>query len=498
MTALIWFRNDLRTDDNTALLNALRHHRRVGAVFYATPQQWREHDMAPVKAAFIWRTLEQLHAALAKLNIPLWVRVVPDYAAITSDLVKLATEHQVDTVFANREYPVNEIARDVAVAMALAEKSIALKLFHDATLLLPGSVLTQQGQPFKVFTPFKRAAMQLIAGEPIQCEQPKRGEAWCESPVLPVSLYKKFWPFQLSEVAEKLWPAGEKAAFKQLQLFANEKMHAYDERRDFPELDGTSRLSPYLALGVISIRRCMEAALALNGGHWADGDKGTATWVNELLWREFYIHVLQAFPQVAKYQPMRPDTDAVPWRYDAADFRRWCEGRTGYPLVDAAMRQLVQTGWMHNRLRMVSAMFLCKYLLIDWRWGERFFMQHLIDGDLAANNGGWQWSASTGTDAVPYFRLLSPVRQAERFDAAGTFTRALVPELQDVDAKWLLKPGDPHLLAAGYPAPIVDLKAGRERALAAFAQKSTGAAHEPGDIAQKNRAAGKPKRVHAS
>jgi deoxyribodipyrimidine photo-lyase len=495
MTALVWFRNDLRTDDNTALLNALRHDRHVAAVFYATPKQWREHDMAPVKAEFIWRTLQELHAALAKLNIPLWVRVVPRYAGIARDLPRFiaenfTAEHGVDAVFANREYAVNEIERDTAVAAALDKQGVALKTFHDATLLPPGAVLTQQGQPFKVFTPFKRAFVQLLTGEPMQCEKPKRAEPWRETPALPAPLFEKFWPYETSTVPPELWPAGEKAAFAQLQLFAHEKMHAYLERRDFPEFDGTSRLSPRLALGVISIRRCMEAALALNSGHWAEGDKGTTTWINELLWREFYIHVLHAFPRVAKYRPMRPETDAVPWRYDKADFAAWCEGRTGYPLVDAAMRQLVQTGWMHNRLRMVTAMFLCKYLLIDWRWGEQFFMRHLIDGDLAANNGGWQWSASTGTDAAPYFRMLSPLRQAERFDATGAFTRALVPELKAVDAKSLLKPGDPQLLAAGYPAPIVDMKAGRERALAAFAQSATAPRNNYDDE--------KPKRVRAS
>ncbi len=483
MTALIWFRNDLRVDDNTALLNALREaqndKRRVGAIFYATPVQWREHDMAPVKAEFIWRTLIALRESLAELNVPLWVRVVPRYADIAKDLAlfvqekfvqeKLAQEKHSHAVFANREYAVNEVARDAAVAIELDQHDIRFKSFHDTTLLPPGSVLTQMGQPFKVFTPFKRALVQLVAGEALQFEKPKRAEFWCETPPLPDSFFETFWPYEKSGVSGKLWPAGEKAAFAQLKLFANEKLRAYREQRDFPLLDGTSRLSPYLALGVISIRRCIEAALAANGGQWAEGDRGTTTWISELLWREFYIHVLCAFPRVCKYLPMRIETDVVPWRYDADDFQRWCEGRTGFPLVDAAMRQLVQTGWMHNRLRMVTAMFLCKYLLIDWRWGEKFFMQHLIDGDLAANNGGWQWSASTGTDAVPYFRLLSPLRQAERFDAEGLFTKKMLPELATVDAKTFLKPGDPALLATGYPPPLVDLKFGRERALTAFA-----------------------------
>jgi len=464
MTALMWFRTDLRTDDNTALVNALLQHRRVGAVFYATPEQWREHDMAPVKGEFIWRTLGQLKVALDKLHVPLWVRIVPRYADIAADLSALAVQHSIETIFFNREYAINEIARDTEVEKTLRARGISLQRFHDATLLPPGTVLTQQHQAFKVFTPFKRALMHLIGGDAMNCLQPKAGEFWCEVPPLPD------YPYETSTVDEELWPAGEMAARKRLLEFANEHIHDYREQRDIPATPGTSQLSPYLALGVISIRRCMEAALAHNDGHWSGvASLGAETWINELIWREFYFNVLEAFPQVCKYQPMRPETDAVLWRHDVEDFQRWCEGRTGYPLVDAAMRQLLQTGWMHNRLRMVTAMFLCKYLLIDWRWGERFFMRHLIDGDLAANNGGWQWSASTGTDAAPYFRLLSPLRQAERFDPKGIFTKQFLPQLNAVDAKWFSHPGDARLLATGYPAPMVDMKFGRERALAAFA-----------------------------
>jgi deoxyribodipyrimidine photo-lyase len=228
-------------------------------------------------------------------------------------------------------------------------------------------------------------------------------------------------------------------------------------------------LSPYLSLGVISIRRCIEAALTINMGEWLSGSVGVVAWLNELIWREFYLHVLAQFPRVSMHQPLRVAAENVRWRDDEHDFAAWCSGRTGFPLVDAAMRQLVQTGWMHNRLRMVCAMFLSKYLLLDWRRGEAFFMRHLIDGDLAANNGGWQWSASTGTDAAPYFRLLNPIRQMERFDGEACFCKQFLPELRGLDAKILLQPGHPELLQAGYPPPLVDLKFARARALQAFA-----------------------------
>jgi len=226
--------------------------------------------------------------------------------------------------------------------------------------------------------------------------------------------------------------------------------------------------------------------LAFNHGEYFSGQVGALTWLNELIWREFYQHLLAENPRLSCYKPYRIDTEHVPWRYDSEEFMRWTEARTGFPLVDAAMRQLNQTGWMHNRLRMVAAMFLCKYLLIDWRWGERYFMEHLIDGEIAANNGGWQWCASTGTDAAPYFRLLSPVRQAERFDPHGEFQKHWLPELASVPAKILFQPGHPQLLATGYPPPMIDTRAARERVLQAFAtgkQDTVNAARQPENYA---------------
>jgi len=465
MTALVWFRSDLRVDDNSALHAALTGvHERVGAVFYATPRQWREHDMAPVKGEFLWRNLAQLRDTLQALGIPLWVRVVPRFAAIAKDITRLAKEQQCQTIYANREYAVNEARRDEAVAAALARAGIHWRVFDDATLLPPGSVLTRQGQPFRVFTPFKRAALERLSVSPLQLYgKPRRKrDLWLEPPPLPA------YPYETSNVPESLWPAGELAAARRLQRFVESDIDRYARRRDLPELDGTSQLSPYLALGVISVRRCAEAALATNTGQWQGGAEGVSIWLNELLWRDFYQHVLAEFPRVSMNRAMRPESENVRWRYDEKDFVAWCAGETGFPLVDAAMRQLLATGWMHNRLRMVTAMFLSKYLLLDWRWGERHFMRHLVDGDLAANNGGWQWSASTGTDAAPYFRLLNPVRQAERFDPDGTFCKRFLPQLRGLSGKTLLQPGHPDLLASGYPAPIVDLKVARGRALEVF------------------------------
>ncbi|MFC7001925.1 cryptochrome/photolyase family protein [Pseudobowmanella zhangzhouensis] len=231
------------------------------------------------------------------------------------------------------------------------------------------------------------------------------------------------------------WPAGEQLAQQQLQRFVHEAIRDYKQTRDFPAQDNTSRLSAYQAVGALSTMQCLRAALAENNGELDSGNEGIVTWINELIWRDFYRHLLVAYPDLCKHKAFKSDTDRLPWKHDEDKFQRWCEGNTGYPIVDAAMRQMNQTGWMHNRLRMIVAMFLTKHLFIDWRWGERYFMQKLVDGDLASNNGGWQWSASTGCDAVPYFRIFNPVTQSERFDPKGDFIRNYVPEIAKFDAK---------------------------------------------------------------
>jgi len=245
----------------------------------------------------------------------------------------------------------------------------------------------------------------------------------------------------------------------------------YREQRDVPARDATSALSPYLALGVVSPRECLRAALDADGqGSLRVRDEltGAGQWINELLWREFYKHLLVGFPRLSMGRNFRTVYDSLEWRQDDAEFRAWCTGMTGIPIVDAAMRQLKTTGWMHNRCRMIVAMFLTKNLLMDWRLGERHFMRHLIDGDLASNNGGWQWSASTGTDAAPYFRVFNPHSQSRKFDPDGGYIRRFVPELGDIDGNDIHDPPPLARAGAGYPLALVDLKATRQRAIAAF------------------------------
>ncbi|HBU41695.1 MAG TPA: deoxyribodipyrimidine photo-lyase, partial [Microbacterium sp.] len=267
------------------------------------------------------------------------------------------------------------------------------------------------------------------------------------------------------------WTPGEHAAQRRLKSFLENRIDTYKQDRDFPASDATSVLSPYLACGSISLRRCAHEAVEWNNGKLDKGSPGAVHWISELIWREFYKYILVGFPRVSMHRAFNTSTERLGWNENDEHLSAWKEGRTGVPIVDAAMRQLVQTGWMHNRLRMIAAMFLTKNLFIDWRIGERFFMQHLIDGDLAANNGGWQWSASTGTDAAPYFRIMNPYSQSKKFDPEGEFIRAYVPELSELDAKDIHDPSQLPPMARDkldYPAPIVDLKASRVRAIEAF------------------------------
>jgi deoxyribodipyrimidine photo-lyase len=268
------------------------------------------------------------------------------------------------------------------------------------------------------------------------------------------------------------WPAGTVEAQRRLRRFANSRSERYADDRDFPALDGTSALSPHLSVGSLSAGQCLHAALRGCDGTLHKAGPGIAAWVDELIWRDFYRHVIAQFPQVSRGAAFRRELDQLPWRHAPDELAAWKAGRTGYPLVDAGMRQLSQTGCMHNRMRMVTAMFLAKHLLLDWRAGERHFMELLVDGDFAANNGGWQWSASTGTDAVPYFRLFNPNTQARRFDPDGTFIRHHVPELAGAPDKALFDPArNPE---SGYARPMVDHQEARQRALATFRAAQSG------------------------
>ncbi|WP_318373180.1 deoxyribodipyrimidine photo-lyase [Enterobacter sp.] len=464
-THLVWFRADLRVNDNFALAAACRNpHARVLALFIATPQQWENHLMAPRQAACMQAQLNDLQQSLAERGIPLIFKEVDDFAASLEVVKELCEAQQVTHLFYNYQYEINERQRDRAVEKLLPE--VVFQGFDDSVLLAPGSVVTGNHQMYKVFTPFKNAFLRRLREDLPECvPAPKVREGGALSdPLTPIGLN---YPQQGFD--PELFPCSEKAAIARLREFCQQGAGEYEARRDFPAIDGTSRLSVCLAIGSLSPRQCLHRLLkeqpdALGGG-------AGAVWLSELIWREFYRHLMTFHPELCKHQPFIDWTRRVQWQDNDAHFRAWQEGNTGYPIVDAAMRQMNETGWMHNRLRMITASFLVKDLLIDWRAGERYFMSQLIDGDLAANNGGWQWAASTGNDSAPYFRIFNPTTQGERFDKDGEFIRRYIPALAKVPAAALHEPwnwADKQGVTLDYPRPIVDHKKARVATLAAY------------------------------
>ncbi|MCB1686611.1 MAG: deoxyribodipyrimidine photo-lyase, partial [Pseudomonadales bacterium] len=431
-----------------------------------------------VRLAYLRETLAQLEIELKRLKIPLRIEAAPTFADAPGVLLRVLRDTGARALYSNAEYPFNEMQRDAAVARACADSGVRFEQRHGGLILPPGSVLTAAGSPYTVFTPFKRRWLETLTPDdytplpaPRTTPQRKtnteppagtaRAAALATLPVLP---------------ADPDWPAGEVAARQRLTEFLDTRITGYASNRDFPHRHATSRLSAHLAIGSLSARSALAAARERNGGRLNAKPgpfPGIDTWISELIWREFYRHVVALFPHVSRGQAFHREFDRLQWRQDPGTLDAWKAGATGYPLVDAAMRQLAQTGFMHNRLRMVSAMFLSKHLLIDWREGERHFMQHLRDGDFASNNGGWQWSASTGTDAAPYFRIFNPGSQMKKFDPDGSFVRRFVPESL-APADGLFADSDAASAAANagpYPAPIVDHRFARQRALDFFKSK---------------------------
>jgi len=479
---LLWLRSDLRQHDNTALSASAERGPTV-AVYLLSPEQWQEHDDAPCKVDFWLRNLRELSKTLGEVNIPLLIRSAPRWDQAPAVLLELCRQLKVEAVHVNEEYGIHESRRDAAVARVLQAEGITFHSYLDQLLFKPGSVLTKTGTYFQVFSQFRKVCYErLHRSMPSLIKAPSaQARLNVSSDPVPDSI-EGFPP--PGQALRNLWPAGETEAQRRLDTFADVQIDYYKSERDFPAKPGTSQLSAYLAAGVISPRQCLHAALQSNQGEFESGKVGAVTWINELLWREFYKHILVGYPRVSRHRAFRPETEALAWRDAPQELAAWQEARTGLPIIDAAMRQLLETGWMHNRLRMVVAMFLTKNLLIDWREGERFFMRHLIDGDLAANNGGWQWSASTGTDAAPYFRIFNPVSQSEKFDSEGLFIKHWLPELAGLNKKEVHNPASAGGLfgVADYPPPIVNLSTSRERALTAFknlpSRASFGEGHE--------------------
>ncbi len=448
MRALHWFRSDLRLRDNAALAAAASAADELVVAFVLDDRLLAGESTGAPRVRFLLGCLERLAADLERRGQRLVVR----RGDPRRELPRLLRETGAERLTFARDYGPYARARDEAVRVGAEKLGVVVRDLKDRVVFESSEVRTRAGEPFRVYTPFRRAWVARFREDPQEPLGPVR------LPPPPSDLRAGRLPEARSvgaaDDATQIPPPGEAAARRRLQAFLEQGLAAYAKRRDLPGVEGTSRLSPYLRLGAISVRCCIQAARERVRDEPAARD-GARTWIDELVWREFYHAILAEHPHVLE-RAFRPEFEAMRWNDDEPGFRAWCQGRTGYPFVDAAMRQLAATGWMHNRARMVVASFLTKDLLVDWRLGERFFMQHLVDGDPASNNGGWQWAASTGTDAQPYFRIFNPVSQGERFDPDGSYVRRWVPELAQVPDRFLHKPWLSPSPPRDYPAPIVD------------------------------------------
>ena len=464
---IVWFRSDLRVYDNPALYNACRAGS-VIAVYILFPQQWEKQGDSPNKLCFWMNNLDELKTQLQNLNIPLLIYQHKYFDEAPEVLATLAKKLKCDGIWFNDEYGVYEEQRDQQVENSFHAEGVNVHRFISQTLVKPGTLKNKQGSYFKVFTPFKRAIFERFSPKQLQpLPVPAKQKNISISTINKEPDYLDLFKPTASGLKTR-WPAGEQTAHQRLTTFINEQAEDYRAERDFPSIDGTSSLSPYLVAGVLSLRQCLHAAWQANNTELDTGNEGLTCWISELVWREFYKHILHGFPQVSMNRAFIAETEQLPWHSDKQLLQRWQHGETGIPLVDAAMKQLVDTGWMHNRMRMVTAMFLSKNLMLDWRLGEAFFMKHLVDGDLSANNGGWQWSASTGTDAAPYFRMFNPVSQSKKFDPKGEFIRYWLPQLDSLNNKEIHAPWLCNRILPDYPEPMVDLAESRKQVLAVF------------------------------
>jgi len=450
--SLCWIRRDLRLNDHAALSLATQESDQVAVVFVFDRLILDQlEDRNDKRLTFIFDSLREVDESLRKRGSRL---IVLD--GDPAELIPwLAAQLEVDAVYVNGDLEPYALERDAKVRQSLRAAGIQAKFCKDHVVFARREILNGSGEPFKVFTPYSKAWKAKLTSDDIREHCVDQTRYW---PIdqLPAGTELSLIEDLGFERGELWLDAGESGASERLERFAA-NICDYEGTRDLYGMEGTSGLSVHLRHGTVSIRECVRQALLANDPK--------EKWLNELIWREFYQMILSEFPHVVGGS-FKPDCDKIEWPGSQEHFEAWCEGRTGFPVVDASMRCLVQTGWMHNRLRMITAMFLTKDLLVDWRLGEAFFARYLLDFDLASNNGGWQWSASTGVDAQPYFRIFNPILQSSKFDPSGGFIRKWVPELADLDSEAIHwpHPGAPK----GYPDPIVDHKVQSALALALF------------------------------
>lgn len=491
-SVLHWFRCDIRILDNKALSRANEFAKQNNVplicLFLVSQEDWDAHAVSKRKIDFIRRNLEVLKIELKERGIPLLIELVEHRKDTPSKIVEVAQKWDCNHIFANFQYEVDELRRDTKTVQSCVDSGIDLNLIHDTCIVPPGELTTKStGKPYAVFSPWYKAWSHYVIAHPDvirgaskvegNSDQVLKSLEGPESPfemgVFP-TLQDKFTlsPEDVKKMTE-YWPEGEEAALTKLKKFISSIIKNYAEDRSVPALSATSGLSAYFSSGVLSSRTAVRMAIEYNNIKLKTLPERTSSsvvnWIIEVAWRDFYRHVLASWPYVCMNKPFKLDSTHIEWHYDADAIRRWKEGKTGFPIVDAAMRQLSETGYMHNRCRMIVASFLTKDLLVNWQIGEQWFMTNLVDGDFASNNGGWGWSASTGVDPQPYFRIFNPTLQSERFDPEGKYIKQWVPELKDVQGKAIHDPykkGYAQIAKQnGYPEPIVDHKEMREKAL---------------------------------
>jgi deoxyribodipyrimidine photo-lyase len=473
--ALVWFRRDLRDFDHAALYHALKHARAIyGAFVFDREILAALPSPDDSRVEFIWDSVQELAVALAARGGLLLVR----HAVAREAIPRLAQELGVEAVYANHDYEPAARDRDAAVAHALAGAGIAFHTSKDQVIFERSEIRTQAGKPFAVFTPYRNAWLKALTPFHLRSYPVDKYAGALRRPparlaaTVPSLEGLGFRRTNLAALGVATGMAGGARLFADFRR----RIARYRDTRNFPAVKGPSYLSVHLRFGTVSIR---ELAAFAHARALEPGGEGAATWLSELVWRDFYAQVLWHHPHVVRTS-FKAEYADLAFPNDRARFTAWCRGATGYPLVDAAMRQLSTTGYMHNRLRMIAASFLVKDLLVDWRWGERHFAEVLIDFDLASNNGGWQWAASTGCDAQPYFRIFNPVTQSEKFDPDGKFIRRYVPELAPLDgseihAPWQLSAAQQEakgvVIGHDYPAPVVEHAAARDAALKLYRRR---------------------------
>ncbi|KIW69793.1 hypothetical protein PV04_02125 [Phialophora macrospora] len=483
-----WFRCDIRTMDNRALHlaseKATRHGLPLLCFYLISPQDFEAHLTAPVRVDFILRNLVKLKEDLAKLDIPLYVETVETRRRLPSRLIELCTNWGANHVFCNAEYEVDELRREAALTRSCLDRGISFTVVHDTCVVQPGSLKSGTGGALSIYSPWHRKWCAYLNEHPQQLDRfpsPEKNpletrQAYADlfACLIPEAPKSKQLTEEEKSRFQAMWPAGEDEAWARLRKFISERILQYHENRNLPGGNATSNLSVHLAAGTLAARTVVrEAREAAPFKRLTDDRKqGHSMWIGEVAWRDFYKHVLCHWPYICMNKPFKLEYSNIGWEYDMDQFKRWTDGMTGFPIVDAAMRQVRHTGFMHNRCRMIVASFLAKDLLIDWRLGEKWFMEHLIDGDFASNNGGWGFSAGGGVDPQPYFRIFNPLLQSEKFDPDGEYIRKWIPELAGIKDKGIHDPyGRGHAKIAeknGYPRPMVDHKEARERALARY------------------------------